>query len=219
MSTQPRPTDGTITVEVYADLVCPWCYIGKRRLDRALDSFPGADQVRVVHRAFQLDPGAPRSGTPTRDYLGERLGPRAEAVLTHTTRVAADEGITMDFDRALIGNTFDAHRVLWLAGTEGAQAAVKERLFAAYFTDGRDLTRPEVLAAAVAPELDAERVLGMLAGPEGVPEVTAQLDAARAGGIRSVPTLVIDGRHVVEGAQEGAALLDALARARADADR
>ncbi|MCM2393267.1 DsbA family oxidoreductase [Streptomyces albipurpureus] len=205
--------DGTITVEVYADIVCPWCYIGKRRLDRALEALPEGADVRVVHRPFQLDPGAPRRGTLARDYLSEQLGPRAEAVLAHTTRLAASEGIAMDFGRALIGNTFDAHRVLWLAGNSGSQAAVKERVFAAYFTQGLDITRPEVLAAAAAPDLDPERVLTVLAGSEGVPEVTAQLTAARASGIRSVPSVTIDGGPAIEGALETSVLLDALERA------
>lgn len=205
--------NGTITVEVYADIVCPWCYLGKRRLDRALEAFPRRDDVHIVHRPFQLDPGAPRSGTLARDYLREQLGPRADAVLTHTAKVAADEGIEMDFDRALIGNTFDAHRVLWLAGEHGDQAAVKEHLFAAYFTHGLDITRPEVLAAAAAPHLDPDRVMTVLTGSEGVSEVTAQLTAARAIGIRSVPSVVIDGRPPIEGAQDSSVLRDALERA------
>ncbi|WP_445398096.1 DsbA family oxidoreductase [Streptomyces sp. LE64] len=212
-----RPSGRTITVEVHADLVCPWCYIGKRRLDRALDAFPHADEVHLVHRAFQLDPAAPRPGTPAREHLAERLGPRADAVLAHTARVAAEEGIAMDFGRALIGNTFDAHRVLWLAGTEGKQTEVKERLYAAYFSEGRDLTRPEVLAAVAAPDLDPDRVLEVLAGTGGTAEVTADLGTARTRGIRSVPTLVVDGRLSLEGAQDTAALLALLERAREEA--
>ncbi|MFD1937347.1 DsbA family oxidoreductase [Nonomuraea mangrovi] len=208
----------TMTIEVYADIVCPWCYIGKRRLERALRNFRGTDGVRIVYRPFQLDPGAPATGTPARRHLGQKLGSQVGTVLERTSRMAAREGIEMHFDHALIGNTLDAHRVLRLAEAEGKQAGVLEQLFAAYFTHGRDITDHAVLAdAAAAAGLDRRHVLDMLAGSTGVREVTAEIAAAHARGVSSVPTIVVNGRHAIQGVQEIPALLDALERARDEA--
>ena len=127
-----------VKVDIWSDVVCPWCYIGKRRFEAALRRFPGAADVTVTFRAFQLDPSAPPgAATPVREVYERKFGPgQADQIIDRVTAMAADEGLTFHMDRAVRANTLLAHRLLWLAEQRGVQEAVKERLLRAYFGDG-----------------------------------------------------------------------------------
>ncbi|MEV7180452.1 DsbA family oxidoreductase [Kitasatospora sp. NPDC093679] len=201
-------------VEIYSDIACPWCYIGKRRFEQALDRFPGKDGVEVVYRPYQLVPEAPEQASPHRAWLAERYGPQSVAMDARVTELGAAEGIAYDFDAALHANTFLGHRLLHLAETEygaAVQADVKERLLKAHFSDGVDVgDRTALTAIAVAAGMDGERVTGYLAGEEGADEVRDQLDRARSLGITAVPTFVFEGRWAVQGGQEADTFLRVL---------
>ncbi len=200
-------------VEIYSDVMCPWCYIGERRFARALAAFP-RDDVQVVFRPYQLDPSAPARAVPIADYLERRFGPRAAGMLGAVGAAAAAEGITMDWDRALAANTRAAHRVLALAEREyGAtvQRKLLERLFDAHFTRGGDVGDHAQLAElARAAGMDEERVRRHLAADEGEAELDDELARAAALGIRAVPTFVFDGQYAVSGAQPASTFLQVL---------
>jgi predicted DsbA family dithiol-disulfide isomerase len=193
-----------VDIDIYSDIVCPWCYIGKRRLDLALAGYDG--EVNVRYRPFQLDPSTPHEPRPLLAWLGPKFGgeARANAVTAHTTSVAAGDGIEMNFDRAIINNSFDAHRLVWFATRAGVGPRVAETLHKAHFTDGLDIGSHEVLAAVAASAgLDA---VSFLASPEGVDEVRAEISDAYDLGIQSVPTFVFAGKYAVSGAQDPATL-------------
>ncbi|MFE1413256.1 DsbA family oxidoreductase [Streptomyces sp. NPDC058746] len=203
-------------VEIYSDLVCPWCYIGKRRFEKALAAFPEAAGVDVVYRPFQLNPAAPGTPEPSAQVYERKFGRPAASIFGPLTRAASAEGITFRMDEALATNTFQAHRLLWFARRHGRQAAVKERLLAHYFTDGGDLGDREALAGlAEAAGLDRAATLAFLTSSEGADEVRAELSKATALGVTAVPTFVIDGTLVLQGAQSPEVLLGALERAAA----
>lgn len=192
-------------VEIYSDVACPWCYVGKRRFEQALETFERSAEVEVVFRPFQLEPDAPTTPRPLMRRLAEKFGPGAAAMAMRVTDAAAEDGIAMDFERALAANTFGAHRLLRLAEHEhGAevQRAVAEGLFRAHFSEGGDIGDPAVLVGvAEAAGMPRERVRDYLATDEGATEVKAELDRGRELGITAVPTFVFDGRYAVQGAQ------------------
>ncbi|MFN7133021.1 MAG: DsbA family oxidoreductase, partial [Myxococcales bacterium] len=129
-----------MNVEIWSDIACPWCYIGKRRFEAALAQFEHKDQVKLTWRSFELDPSAPKQRTAgLAAHLASKYGTslqQANAMMANVARVAADEGLTFRFDTVKDGNTFDAHRLVHLADKEGKQDAMKERLFRAYFSEG-----------------------------------------------------------------------------------
>lgn len=200
-------------VEVWSDVVCPWCYIGKRRFERAVELLADDDsfqhRIDVVFRPFQLDPKAPPgTAMPVADAYARKFGgpERAAAIIDHVSAVAAAEGLDFHLERARRANTRDAHRLLSFAfehGPVGSQAALKERLLAAYFVDGEDVGDHDVLvAAAVEAGLDGDEVRTHLATNAGLAELQAELAAAADAGIAAVPTYVIDGRFSIPGAQD-----------------
>jgi len=201
-------------VEVYSDIACPWCYIGKHRFERALAAFPGGDAVDVVYRPYQLDPGAPAQASSHRAYLDSRFGPDSAAMDAKVARIGEGEGIAFDFGRALHVNTLDGHRLLRLAELEyghATQARLQEKLFAARFANGGnvgDLDQLADLAAEVG--IDRARAAAYLASDEGEKEVRAEIDEARALGVTSVPTFVFEGKWAVAGAQEASTFLRVL---------
>jgi predicted DsbA family dithiol-disulfide isomerase len=201
-------------VEIYSDVVCPWCYIGERRFARALAAFPQAGRVEVVYRSYQLDPEAPAEAVPLKQYLARRYGALMESMLARATETAAAEGIVMDWDRALVVNTLTAHRLLGLAEREyGAevQRALADKLFEAHFTRGVDVADHEQLAGlAGSAGMDRARVLAYLASDEGLAETREALAQARRIGVRAVPTFVFDGEYAVEGAQPASVFLQVL---------
>jgi predicted DsbA family dithiol-disulfide isomerase len=195
-------------IEIYSDVACPWCYIGKARFERALADFPGADGVEVVYRPYQLDPQAPREAVPMFDYLERRFGPGGRRMAERVIQEARGEGLEMDYERGLAANTLDAHRLLSLAEREAGaevQRAVAEALFRAHFSEGRDIADAEVLTEiAGRAGMDAKRVRAYLGGGEGRAEVEAEIEQARLLGITAVPTFVLDGTYAVQGAQSTA---------------
>jgi predicted DsbA family dithiol-disulfide isomerase len=196
-------------VEIYSDVACPWCYIGKKRFEKALASFPQRDQVEVVYRAYQLNPDLPTDPAQARaqdEYLLARFGPGFEQMLSRVVKVAAGEGIAFNAEKALVANTFNAHRLSWFAAKEGGPALkmrLVEALFKAQFTDGHNVADPETLVSlATGVGLDAERVRAFLASSAGAAEIEDELEAGRALGITGVPTFVFEGKWGVSGAQE-----------------
>jgi predicted DsbA family dithiol-disulfide isomerase len=206
----------TVRVEVWSDVVCPWCYIGKRRfatgLEQAREQLASAGidaDFDVSYHPFQLDPtAAPGVAGPVIDAYAKKFGgiERAEAIIANVSATAADVGLEFDMARALRANTLLAHRLIWWAGQASSpieQADMKERLLEAYFVDGLHIGDPHVLADCAA-ELGADRddVMAFLASDGGRAEVDAELASAHDNGITAVPTYVIDGRWAIPGAQE-----------------
>jgi predicted DsbA family dithiol-disulfide isomerase len=219
-----RPEAGLgkgVLVEIWSDVVCPWCYIGKRRLEAALAGFDHADGVEVRWRSYQLDPFAPvrRDGDPAA-RLAAKYGlsyDQAVAAQDRMTRTAAEEGIEFHLDRAKWGNTLDAHRLLHLAGDAGVQDAVKERLLAAYFTEGEPIGEPDTLLRLVGEAgLDRAAAEEVLAGDRWTGEVRADEAKAAALGVTGVPFFLFGERYAVGGAQPADLLLQALERAWAE---
>jgi predicted DsbA family dithiol-disulfide isomerase len=195
-----------VEVEIWSDVVCPWCYIGKRRFETAVAELVDEIDVHVVFKPFQLDPTAsPGKAGPVLDAYAKKFGgpERAQEIIDHVTAVAADSGIQFRMDRALRANTLLAHRLLWLAQATDNQVALKERLLQAYFIDGLDIGDPEVLRTCAADVgLDHDRVLAFLDSDDGLAEVRDELRAAGEMEITAVPTFVFDGKWMVPGAQE-----------------
>ncbi len=223
-----RPAGVPLVVEVWSDVVCPWCYIGKRRLEAALAGFEHRDQVEVVWRSFELDPTTPRSdqpggGSDIATYLGRKYGGGREAGLAmnaRVTEVAAADGLDYHLDRATRANTIDAHRLLHLAleaGGPALQGRLKERLMAAYFTDSEVVDDPDTLRRIGADAgLDPARVEEVLSSDAFADDVAADVEQARAYGANGVPFTVVDGRYGVSGAQPVEVFDQALRRAWAD---
>jgi predicted DsbA family dithiol-disulfide isomerase len=204
-----------VQVEIYSDVVCPWCYIGKRRFEKALAEFEGRDDVQVVWKPYQLDPRAPTLPTPALDAYARKFGGPDEAlrITGHLADMGRAEGLDLDFTIAQRANTLDAHRLLWLAEREGDQDAVKERLLRAYFTEGRDVADvDELVAVAADAGMDADRVRTYLASDEGTAEVRAEIAEAVERGITAVPTFVFEGQWAVPGAQDPDTMLRVLRR-------
>ncbi|MFF8811928.1 DsbA family oxidoreductase [Streptomyces pactum] len=201
-------------VEIYSDIACPWCHLGKKRFERALAAFPGADRVEVVYRPFQLDPTAPEEPRPHREVLAEKYGPQSVAMDDRITALGAAENLTFDFDTVVENNSLLAHRLLRFALQEygpAAQARLKGRLLEAHFGEGMDIgDREELTDAAVAVGLDRDPVAAFLDGDELHDEVLDEIDEARQRGITAVPTFVFEGRWAVQGGQEPATFLDVL---------
>jgi predicted DsbA family dithiol-disulfide isomerase len=207
-----------LTVEIWSDIVCPWCYIGKRRFEAALEAFDHRDEVTVMWRSFELDPAAPSAveGTAT-ERLAAKYGmslERAEGLHKDMTERAAAEGLDFRFDLAKSANTFDAHRLIHLAATYGHQAAAKERLMRAYFTEGAAISDPETLIALMTEAgVDAAEARDVLSGDRFAEDVREDEQLAGQLGIQGVPFFVIDRRFGVSGAQPPEALVEALERA------
>jgi predicted DsbA family dithiol-disulfide isomerase len=212
------PTADTLTVDIWSDIACPWCYIGKRRFERALGGFPQRERVAVRWRSFQLDPGAPRRrAVSVTQMLAEKYGvplAQAEAMNARVTAEAAQEGLTYRLDRLKLVNTLDAHRLLQFAIAQGRGEALSERLFAAYFAEGADLADMETLTAlAEDAGLEAQAARDVLATDAYRDAVMQDQAEAQHLGITGVPFFVLGGRYGVSGAQPPEVLAGALARA------
>jgi predicted DsbA family dithiol-disulfide isomerase len=204
-----------VQVEIWSDVVCPWCYIGKRRFEAALARFGHADEVHVRWRSFQLDPSAPRryDGDPAERLAAKYATTveRAREMNAHVSSLASAEGLTYHLDRSRGGNTFDAHRLLHLAAAHGRQDALKERLLAAYFTESEPISDPETLVRlSTEIGLDAKETWRALASDAHGKDVRADERAARALGITGVPFFVFDRKYGVSGAQPATVLLEVL---------
>ena len=204
-------------VEIWSDVVCPWCYVGKRNLEAALAEFPHADEVTVEWRSFELDASTPRQMDLSMDEVLQRkygMSPEeATAANRQMTELAAKVGLEYHLDKVQIGNTFDAHRLIHLADTQGLGGAMKERLLAAYFTEGRSVSDPAELARlGVEVGLDRARVDTVVAGDEFGAEVRADEAQAVELGCTGVPFFVVDGKFGIPGAQPPDVLLRLLNR-------
>jgi predicted DsbA family dithiol-disulfide isomerase len=207
-----------VRIDIWSDVVCPWCYLGKRRFEHALAAFDRRDEVEVVYRSFELDPRMPRGeARPKVPLLAAKLG-RSEAEVremeAQLERLAAADGLEYNLEGGLIGSTFDAHRVLHLAKERGVQAAVAERFFKAYFTEQRSLFDEDSLTeVAVDAGLDREDVRRVLQEGAYVDDVRADIEQARALGANGVPFFVLDERYGVSGAQSTETFTAALTKA------
>lgn len=194
-----------MTVDIYSDIACPWCYIGHRRFSRALETYSNADDIEVVFRPYQLDPTLSETPVSLRTRLREKFGASDDAMVRRVTEVGEQEGLDFRFDRAQAVNTLTAHRMLRLAEQEydaATQRRLAEMLFAAHFTDGKNIADPAVLTGlAAAAGLDRERVAAYLASGEGRRETQQEIAHAQQLGVRAVPTFVFDGKYAVQGAQ------------------
>jgi predicted DsbA family dithiol-disulfide isomerase len=207
-------------VEIYSDVVCPWCAIGKARFEAAVVQFEaeGGDPVEIVWRPFQLDPTAPATPSPVLDVYAKKFGgpDKAKQITDHVTSVAAAVGWTFDFSIAQRANTFDAHRLLAYALETGGpelQGRVKNALLRAYFTEGRNVGDPEELVVIGAAEgLDPEAVRAMLESGDYVRATREEMDRAVELGISAVPSFVFNGVGVLPGAQEPEQFLRVLRR-------
>jgi predicted DsbA family dithiol-disulfide isomerase len=204
-----------VNVEIWSDIACPWCYVGKRRFETALELFEHRDEVTVTWRSFELDPSAPaeREGEQAAHIAAKYGMPieqarQAQQALTDT---AAGDGLDFHFERARSGNTFDGHRLVHLAAAHGKQDAMKERLLAAYLSEGELISDHATLARLGAEVgLPDDEVAALLAGDRFADDVRADEQTGAGLGIRGVPFFVIDRAMGASGAQEPAVLLDFL---------
>jgi predicted DsbA family dithiol-disulfide isomerase len=213
-----------MNVEIWSDVVCPWCYIGKRRFERAVASFGHPGEVTVTYRSFELDPDAPAQRTGSHaEHLAGKYGmtvAQAEQAGQQMTQRAADEGLEFRFDLMRGGNTFDAHRLLHLAAAHGRQEELKERLLRANFTEGLPIAdQPTLARLAVEAGLPAGEVQALLDGDAYADKVRADEYQAARYGITGVPFFVADGKYAVSGAQPPEVLLQFLERAYDEASK
>lgn len=198
------PASTQLTIEVISDAICPWCWVGKRRLDRALAALAPMLSTTVTWRPFELNPDMPKAGVDRRAYRSRKFGSweRSQALDAQVASAAKSDGLDFRHDRMeRTPNTIDAHRLIWLAGKEGKQDAVVEDLFSAYFQEGRDVGASDVLVAVgSAAGLDPKRVSAMLASDEGLNEVTVELVRSIGLGVSGVPTVLVNGSPLFSGA-------------------
>jgi predicted DsbA family dithiol-disulfide isomerase len=212
----------TVEVEIWADIVCPWCYLGKRRFERALEGFGHRDKVQVVYRSFELDPRAPRGvTTPTVEMLAQKYGMNADqarqAQREMEQRATAD-GLTFRMDGLRSGNTKDAHRLLQLAKASDRQDELMERLQRAYFTEQNSIFDSDTLTRlAVEAGLNPGEVADVLASDRYSDHVETDEAMARSLGATGVPLFVIDRRYGISGAQSAETITEVLERAWSEA--
>ena len=197
-------------LEIFSDVVCPWCYIGKQRFDRAVANLTraGVDlKLEIIYRPFQLDPSAPQdTPTPVHDAYAKKFGgtDRADEILAHVTKLAAIDGINFRMEIAVRANTSRAHRLIALSQTKDLDhTKLKESLMIAYFCDGKDISNIQTLSEiAIDFGMDGEEVTQMLQSNAGVNELEENLQRANELGITAVPTYVFDEQWSVPGAQD-----------------
>lgn len=199
-------------LEIFSDVVCPWCYIGKQRFDRAVANLTKAGidlKLEIIYRPFQLDPSAPQdTPTPVREAYAKKFGgnERADEILAHVTKLAAADGINFRMDIALRANTSRAHRLIALSQTKDLDldhTKLKERLMLAYFCDGKDISNIQTLSEiAIDFGMNGDEVTQMLQSDALVKELEENLQRANELGITAVPTYVFDEQWSVPGAQD-----------------
>jgi len=193
-----------IKLDIISDPICPWCFIGKAKLDRALESRP-EHQFAVEWHPFQLNPLMPPEGMDRREYLELKFGGRKGAVDVYgqIARAAQEAGVTVNFEKInRTPSTLDAHRLIHWAGTEGVQPPVVTKLFHAYFQDGKDISDPEVLTSiAASAGMDGAVVAKLLAQDTDKDDIRNRDAHARERGVRGVPCFIVDNHYVIQGAQ------------------
>lgn len=211
MSTSPA-----ITVDVVSDVMCPWCYIGKRRLEAAIKQVPDL-VVEVRWHPFQLDASLPKTGKDRQQYLSDKFGglERAKAVYQNIEQAGRDEGIPFAFDAIKLSpNTLDCHRLILWSRADDVQSDVVERLFRAYFIDGEDLTQSDLLVR-ISDEagMESDLVEQLFETETDLDKVEAQIAKAQESGVTGVPCFIIDGRFVLAGAEKAETIAAALMHA------
>ena len=217
----PHPSRSIMQIDIWSDIACPWCYVGKRRFEQAMAQFEHRERATVTWRSFELDPSAPaRHAEPQAVLLARKYGvsvAEADAMSARMTGAAAGEGLEFHFDRVVVGNTFDAHRLVHLAHVHGVQDAMKERLMRAYLTEGLAIGTHEVLRRLGEDVgLDPAEVRDTLASDRYASDVRADERRARELGISGVPFFVLGGKYGVSGAQSAELLLEAISQAYAE---
>jgi len=207
----------TLTVEIYSDVVCPWCYVGKRRLERALDQLKDTVKAEVSWRPFQLNPTMPIEGMDRKTYLEAKFGSldAFQQLEEHVLAAGIAERIFFAFEKiARTPNTFLAHRLIWFAAQQDCQDAVVESLFRGYFEEGADIgSPPELARLAERAGVSAEQFLG---SDDGVTEVKAEEAAGHRLGIRAVPYFILNGAYALSGAQPPERFVAAFKKVEAD---
>jgi predicted DsbA family dithiol-disulfide isomerase len=206
-----------LSVDVVSDVICPWCFIGKRRLSKALNAIKDQYEFRVTWCPFQLNPDIPPGGMDRKAYRSAKFGSWETSLEldARATAVGATEGIPFAFDRIQrTPNTFDAHRLIWLAQREGIQDAIVEALFRSYFIEAADIgNRRTLIEIAIATGLNAERVERFLESNDGVAAVQEEEAKARRIGISGVPHFIINGEYSLSGAQAVQTMISAFDQA------
>jgi predicted DsbA family dithiol-disulfide isomerase len=209
--------EATMQIEIYSDVVCPWCFIGKRRLEQALETTGYGNRAHIAWRPFQLNPTMPKSGMDRRAYLDAKFGgaETRRAIEERIAKAGAADGIVFAFDRVeRTPNTFDAHRLTWFTQQQGNQDALAEALFLAYFSEGRDIGNGQTLVEIAAEVgLDREEARLFLSSDAGVEEVRAEEATGHRLGIRGVPYFVLNGTYAISGAQHPDIFISALQEA------
>ena len=205
-------------INIWSDIRCPFCYIGKRKFERALERFPHKDKVEIVWRSFQLDPTLKTApGLHVYDYLAEVKGMTREDVIqmhVHVKKAAEEVGLEFNFDRAVVANSYRAHRLIQLARTKGLANDAEEAMFRAQFTDGQNIDDNQFLIqTGVAIGLPEDEVRDLIATDQYVNEVNEDESIARSIGIRGVPFFIMNETVAVSGAQSPALFLQALEKA------
>lgn len=195
----------TIKIDVVSDVVCPWCYIGKRRLEKAVDQLADKYNVEITYHPFELNPGMADEGVDQKKYLTAKFGgeERYNQITKQVTQVAATEGLEFNFSKQKISpNTRNAHRIIALAKGEGKQLQVKEAFLKAYFTDGIDLSSTQnLVAVAVGAGMNQQQVEGLLSSKEGLAEIEMAEAEMQKLGVSGVPFYIIDNKYGISGAQ------------------
>lgn len=202
-----------LAIEVISDVICPWCFVGKRRLEKAIASTGSEYDVQVQWLPFQLNPTMPEQGISRKDYRTRKFGSwqRSQELDGNLSAVGEAEGIVFNFERIeRTPNTVDAHRLIWLAGQHGCQEAVVEALFAAYFTAGRDVGNHQILIQiGIESGLQRHVVESMLSSDDGLQSIRDAREANQQRGISSVPLFVLNNKSTLSGAQQPETFLDA----------
>lgn len=203
-------------VEIWSDIMCPFCYIGKRHFEEALKQFPEADKVEIEWRSFQLDPTLPKPASDQNvyEYLAQRKGISAEQskrMHENVVQMALEAGLDYDFDNTVVANSFDAHRLIQFAKTKNLGDEAEERLFKAYFTEGKDMcARANLLQFAKEIGLDENETKKVLGSNAYTEEVKRDIEEAAQLGVRGVPFFVFNRKYAVSGAQPSEAFIGVL---------
>jgi predicted DsbA family dithiol-disulfide isomerase len=209
-------TRSVVDIEVFSDVVCPWCYVGRQRLARAAELLADKHEIRVTWKPYQLNPWIPPEGMDRAEYRRMKFGSaeRSSGMDTRLQEAGRGEGIELAFDKiARTPNTLQAHRLIWLAGQRGRQIEVVDALFRAYFTDGKDIGTDAVLAEiGTSAGLDADEVARFLATDEGLAEVEEEEQVGRSLGIDGVPFFLLADKYGVSGAQPADVLVNVIER-------
>lgn len=207
-------------VEIWSDVACPWCYIGKRHFEAALAQFPQREQVEVIWRSHQLDPNAPSdSQQPASEALARKFGgaEKVKAMHERVTQIAAAAGLEYHLDKSIYNNTFDAHRLIHFAAHKGLQDTAKERLLKAYFTEGVAVANTdELVRLGTEIGLDADELRGVLESDAYADEVKADFQRGRMFGVQGVPFFAIDEKYGISGAQPEEVFTEVLTKAWAE---